>query len=187
MDGVVGRGGSLGAEEQAVAGATKTFSRLICSHSLQTSLQVCRSPLPISPLTQPFAGSSLGGRANERFGVCTGLFQRQLLGSSVSGLGFGSSASLQVSEGSAWGCGWSGSLGTGAGVSPVRYPGLSATAQVAENAEGGGGSEGRSPALVPHRRSPRSLFQPASPLRGDAQPGASPGWASPGWASPGLH
>lgn len=162
-----------------MAGANKTFSRLICSYSLQNTVQVCRSPLPISPLTQPFAGSSLGGGANEWFGVSTGLFQRQLLGSkvhlSVPGLGFGSGESLQVSEGPAWGCGWSGSLGTGAGVSPVGHPRLGAAAQVAENAEGGGGSEGRSPALVPHRRSPRRLSQPASPLRGDAQPGASRG------------
>lgn len=51
-------GGSFGVEEQVVAGANKTSSQLICSHSLQTLLQVCFSSLPISSLTQPSAGCS---------------------------------------------------------------------------------------------------------------------------------
>lgn len=101
---------------------------------------------------------------------------------------WGSSESLQVSQSPAWGCGRSGSLGTGAGVSPVGHPGVRAVARVAGDAEGGGGREGRSPALVPHRHSSRSVSQPAVPLRGGdpASAWASSGWASLGWASSGL-
>lgn len=73
-----------------------------------------------------------------------GLFQRQRLGSEVHlgmpGLALGSSESLQVSKSPVWGCGWSGSLGIG--VSPVGHPRVSAAAQVAERAGGGGGSQG---------------------------------------------
>lgn len=58
------------------------------------------------------------------------------------GLGLGSSESLQVSEGPAWGYGWSGSLGTGVGVSPVGHLGVSAAAWLPENAGSRGGSEG---------------------------------------------
>lgn len=58
------------------------------------------------------------------------------------GPALGTSESLQVSEIPAWGCGWSGSLGTRAKVSPVRHSGVSAATQVAENAGGGGESKG---------------------------------------------
>lgn len=67
-------GGSLGVEEQVVAGANKT-SQLICPHSLQTLLQVCCSSLPISPLAQPSVGCSRVGELMNGLGFLCDFFK----------------------------------------------------------------------------------------------------------------